>query len=560
MDKKKIISNTILFVAIIAFINIFNMMFGEMNSVVGVTVITAALTLLQRDLTAAPVENLMNLIAINLFTGIFAYIASTNMWVGIPVNLIALFVLGYCFSSNLKTPVVIPFGLQYLFMLFTPVHGKEFSLRLAGLLFGAFFMMGLQLLANKNKIKKNFKAMLLGILSDFIEKLENGTECYESVTDKINKIKKIVYESRKKSFYICDEGKRVTNTISLLERINIIFEDRKLDEDVEFKNHMIESLKDLKVCIEKDKIDDMKFKVVEKQLPVEFAEVERCLNHLVEEVNGLSKTEPKADLHLYNIPEKFKTIKVMKDNFSIRSLRVSYALRLAIVGVISIFIVDYFKIPQGKWIVYTIFSLTQPYAESSKIRTRQRVEGTLIGAFLVVVAFTLVQDSALRGLVILLAGYLNPFAKDYKRLIVLVTVSAIASTALAGGTLELSLMRVVFVIFGGILAMLGSKFIIPYHLKDGNNEIKSGYIKIIETMKEDINESKDDNIVKSLYLLPAFFEDKFKATNIEEKELKSLAEFADNERRKLNEVYSRYYFMNKDEKEDKTNDFELVLS
>ncbi|WP_297522465.1 FUSC family protein [uncultured Clostridium sp.] len=559
MNKKNIVNNTILFVVIIAFINIFNMMFGDINSVVGVTVITSGLILLQRDLTGAPVENLINLIAINLFTGIFAYIASINLWIGIPINFIALFVVGYFFSSNLKEPVVIGFGLQYLFMLFTPVSGREFGLRLISLVFGAFFIMGLQLLANKNKLKKSFKSIFVGVLSDLISSLESEAKVYDSATEKINKLKKIVYEGRKKSFYLCDEGKRVTNIIYLLERLNIIFENKEDIQEGEFNKHVSKCLLNLKIGIENNDFSEIHVAYFEREISKENVRVIKSLKGLVDECSALSKVDSKVSLQVYNIPEKFKTIKVMKDNFSLESLKVSYALRLAIIGTISIFIVDFFKIPQGKWMVYTVFSLTQPYAESSKIRTRQRVEGTIIGAFIVLVAFTFIQDGALRGLVILLAGYLNPYAKDYKKVMILVTVSAVAAAAIEGGAIEFIMQRVLFVIAGALLAMLASKFIIPYHLKDGNDELKLGYLKVIKTMKEDIIENKDDNIVKSLYLLPAFLEDKFKSTNIDEKELELLAEFADKKRRAINEVYSIYYFMDGKENKELEMPLELVM-
>ena len=74
-----------------------------------------------------------------------------------------------------------------------------------------------------------------------------------------------------------------------------------------------------------------------------------------------------------------------------------------------------------------------------------------------------------------------------------------------------------------------------------------------------IIENKDDNIVKSLYLLPAFLEDKFKSTNIDEKELELLAEFADKKRRAINEVYSIYYFMDGKENKELEMPLELVM-
>ena len=557
-NKKLIISNTILFVAILLFINVFNMLFGAMNSVVGVTIITGALTLLQKDLTASPVENTINLIVINLFTGVMAYIASMNMWVGIPVNFIALFVVGYLFSSNLKVAVVIPFGLQYLFMLFTPVQGNELMFRMCGLIFGGFFMMALQFLANKNKLKKNFKIMIIAIIENLISDINTNNSSYGDITEKINKIKKIVYESRKKSFYICGIGKRVTNIIYLLERMNIIISENDMNFAKEEKIYLLNILSDLKEGILSETLDSIKIQKFEGVSKPKNSELIRCARSLAKEVKHLNGVKSSVDLQPIDIPEKFQIIKIMKENFKISSLRVSYGLRLAIVGAVSILIVDMFNIPEGKWIVYSIFSLTQPYAEASKIRARQRIEGTLIGAFIVVVSFAIIQDSSMRGMIILFAGYLNPYVKDYKKLIVLVTISAVASTVVSGGALGLAISRVLFVIFGAILSVIGSKFIIPFHIKDGNNEIKENYIKIIDTMKADIKEGTNENIIKSLYLLPAFFEEKMKTTNICEVELSDMNSFAKEKRKVLNEVYSKYYFA--DNSLDELDEMDFVLT
>ena len=557
LNKKLIISNTVLFIAILAFINVFNMFFGPANSVVGVTIITGALTLLQKDLTASPVENTINLIGINLFTGIMAYIASMNMWVGIPVNFIALFAIGYLFSSNLKVAVVIPFGLQYLFMLFTPVQGNDLMLRMCGLIFGGFFMMGLQFLANKNKLKKNFKNIIIEIMNDLIFSIENEKNKYDEINDKINKIKKIVYESRKKSFYICNTGKRVTNIIYLLERMNIIINENDINSDSDSKEYVLAMLKDLKDGITNENVELIKIEKFDGLSNPKNSELRRCIISLVKESKSLNGTKSNVDLQPFDIPEKFQIIKIMKDNFKLSSLRVSYGFRLAIVGAISILIVDMFNIPEGKWIVYSIFSLTQPYAETSKIRARQRIEGTLIGASIVVVSFILIKDSSMRGMIVLFAGYLNPYVKDYKKLIVLVTISAVASTVVSGGAMGLAISRVLFVIFGAMLSIAGSKLIIPFHIKDGNNEIKENYTKIIDTMNSDIEEGINENSIKSLYLLPAFFEEKFKATNICDVELSEVKGFADEKRKVLNEVYSKYYFTQNSSDEIDEADFAL---
>ncbi|MGL4654432.1 MAG: FUSC family protein, partial [Sarcina sp.] len=91
LNKGQIMWNTIIFIFILIFVKVTSALFGEANQVVGVAVVTSALAFIQRDLTISPVENLLKLIALNIFTGVFASLALVNPWIGIPVNFLSLF-------------------------------------------------------------------------------------------------------------------------------------------------------------------------------------------------------------------------------------------------------------------------------------------------------------------------------------------------------------------------------------------------------------------------------------------------------------------------------------
>ncbi len=74
MTKKLVISKTKLFIFIIAFISIFIYLFGSKNTLIGVGIVTAMLTLLERDLTISPIKNLLKYLAINIILGILSFL------------------------------------------------------------------------------------------------------------------------------------------------------------------------------------------------------------------------------------------------------------------------------------------------------------------------------------------------------------------------------------------------------------------------------------------------------------------------------------------------------
>ena len=136
MNKKLVISKTIIFIFVVGFVIAFKSIFGDANTLIGVTTATAMLMLLQKDLTLSPIKNTALLIILNVVIGLAATIASMNMWIAIPVNFIMMFVLSYSLCYNLKSPVYLPFSLQYLFLLVNPVSDDRLPMRFLSLVVG----------------------------------------------------------------------------------------------------------------------------------------------------------------------------------------------------------------------------------------------------------------------------------------------------------------------------------------------------------------------------------------------------------------------------------------
>ena len=82
ITKQFIISQTILYVFIMAFVITFRMIFGDKNILIGVMGINAILMLTQINLTVSPGRNFFKLLIINLGIGIFTYIRSEERRVG----------------------------------------------------------------------------------------------------------------------------------------------------------------------------------------------------------------------------------------------------------------------------------------------------------------------------------------------------------------------------------------------------------------------------------------------------------------------------------------------
>ncbi|WP_066716398.1 FUSC family protein [Clostridium sp. Marseille-P299] len=325
--RKKILSNTILFGTILLFVKVFERIFGSNNNLVAVTVIISILVLMQEDLTKDFAKNLTRLFLINIILGVFSYLAILNIWTGFIVNFIALSGIGYFLSANMNKVIIVPFGLQYLFMLYTPVTGIDYTKRLLCLGVGSVLIMAVQFLIHR----KNDRA-----------KVE----------------------------------KRERNQYDTFEYIQLF--------------------------------------------------------------------------------EKYKINKV----------RAAYAFRIGLLTAIAAFIVSYFELQQGRWIVYTIFSLIELYSENCKIRSKQRLQGTIIGAIIILILFMFIKDNTIRGLIVLVGGYLDSYTTNYRDKMICVTMSVVATVSLVNGTLITALERVFYVLLGIILAVIADKLIFNKKLAD----------------------------------------------------------------------------------------------
>lgn len=562
MNKNKIIGNTLIFIIIMIYLGIFRSVFGGANSLVGITVITAVLMLTQRDLTAEPIKNFLTLLLVNVMTGVFSYIAVNNLWIGIPLNLIALFVIAYTFSSNIKGLVVIPFGLQYLFMISEPVYGIDFEKRMIALVFGAFFVMAIQFVVNKKKLEKTFNPSIINIIDSLIETislpeyllepspyvmgrlidtLRDDEDTGNVLFKNIDNLKKIIYDKRKKGFYLNRGTKEVVDIVWILERISLNLHKDCIYKNQKFNKYLKSYLSEIKFSIENKKYS-INYKEFYGNLDEDMLEVKKTIDDLVININQLIKIEnmKKHDFHI-KAPKHFSKLEIAKKDFKIDSLRVSYALRLAILGAFTLFLTKFFNLAEGRWMVYTIFALIQPYKEVTIRKSKDRIQGTIIGVLLVIVVFMIFKNTQVRMLSILFMGYLNPYAQRYRNMVICITFSAVASLAITENiTVILGGERLFFVAIGVIIALIGSKYIIPYNIENTNQYIIKNYNKLRFQLKKDINTSQVEDGIKLLYVLPAFFEEKLVSLNTGEK-LKELKEFTKNQRLIINNLYEKYY-------------------
>lgn len=530
MDKKTILSKTMLFIFIVSFVVFFKTIFGDENTLVGVTTITATLMLLQRDLTLSPLKNTFRLIILNLFIGIASVLAASNMWIGIPVNFITLFTISYLLCYSLKNSMYLPFSLQYLFLLANPIPQSLIPIRLASLVFGALVIMFAQIIANKNKMKKSGDRILINICDSILNKIEllKTNEDISSLRDDINlqlnSFRSMIYDKRESDFYLTEEARIKLNLSVSLESINMLLDKiNDLSEVAFIINNLELFLEEVKAVLQ-----DNNYEKLSKKMKYLLAECEnegiddlyslQMLDSIIllcDSIGELRKLDKSSFNKIHRIgkkPENFKH-NIFKIAFSkTKSIRFCYAIRVATGITLGAFIMDFFKFTEGRWIIFTLLSLINPIYEVSKSKTKDRIIATLIGSVIILVLFGIFKDSTSRLVIIMLTGYISNYTVQYKYSMICTTVSAIGSAALVGNVQELTIDRILFVLIGMALAILINKFVLPYRLEDSINELKEMYDSVIKEMIAEIyniaNGNKQINTIKNLFIITSFIENK----------------------------------------------------
>ena len=536
MIKKTIINNTITFVIVMFFVITFKSIFGEENTLIGVTTITATLMFLERDFTGSPLKNTLKFIGINLLIGIgTSLIVASNMWLGLIINFIVVFIFSYIFTYNLRQPLYVPFGLQYLFLLTTPVPTDRLDIRLLALIFGALIIMLVQLLFNKNKLVTSGNKILV----DVCESIENKVCCikgksnnYDSINNinsSIDEFRTIVYDKGESNYYLTKEAKIKLNISVALEGISrILYSDNN-----KLINLMIlDTLEELvKVAKEVISINSKENKTIQ----LNSYNIKKLLNYCQEhEINDLFNLQllesmiclddtleelTKLDIKQYNVVNKIGDKSEIFSKKNIKSFltetdspKYCYGMRMAITMTIGLFFMEYFKLPEGRWILFTILSLTTPLYETSKHKIRYRIGSTLVGSVIIIILFSIFKTENIRLLIVMLAGYLQGYVNEYKYKIIFVTVSAIGAAAIVGNIQELTIERILMVAIGTIIAIIANKYLFPYNLEKSNEQLRKIYDASIKKMFKELRslvEGKNNpEFIKHLFVTTSIIESK----------------------------------------------------
>ena len=523
--------------------------FGVENTIIGLIIAMASYAFLRLDLTSYPIYKSMIFLILNLFLAISAYISSINPFIGLIINFLILFTVSFIYTTEFKNVISYIFLLLYVYMLEYPISLDELPRRLVAMGVGVFIIIGIHILFNRRNFKKNSNNIIIRSIRNIQKEI-----CHiinESYREKEN----IYIDSELRKLLILIEGRNNNkfienhkddiyfNIVLILERINSIINkvgkiNNKSKDVIDYLNSLNHDLENITLflerkvdCINEEKANLNKSSMINNFTEKEYDFLEECtelIRLLEKNINNLYEYNRKKPRKRIKVKFNLKELVVGNSSLKMKHLRVAYSLKLAIAVSLIMFIVDLFKIPQGRWIVTSVYVVIQPYEEETLTKAIKRFKGTIIGAIIYISIFTFFPHIIPLELLLLILMFLYFVQKDYDKKVVctaLMTLSFGLSRSTVG---SLAFYRFLFVIIGIGIALGVNKLIFPQSIKNSIYDLKERYLELTNKLLCELKsilyeEEYNENTVKLLLdcnlIESKLMENKLIAENLELKDL-----------------------------------------
>ncbi|MBS5969260.1 MAG: FUSC family protein [Clostridium perfringens] len=523
--------------------------FGVENTIIGLIIAMASYAFLRLDLTSYPIYKSMIFLILNLFLAISAYISSINPFIGLIINFLILFTVSFIYTTEFKNVISYIFLLLYVYMWEYPISLDQLPRRLVAMGVGVFIIIGIHILFNRRNFKKNSNNIIIRAIRNIQREISHIIN--ESYMEKENiyidsELRKllILIKGRNNNKFIGNNKDDIYfNIVLILERINSIINkvgkvNSKSEVVIEYLNSLNHDLENITLflegkveCINEEKDDLGKESMINSLAEKEYAFLEECtelIRLLEKNINNLYEYNKKKPRKKIKVKFNLKELVVGNSSLKMKHLRVAYSLKLAIAVSLIMFIVDLFKIPQGRWIVTSVYVVIQPYEEETLTKAIKRFKGTIIGVIIYISIFTFFPHIIPLELLLLILMFLYFVQKDYDKKVVctaLMTLSFGLSRSTVG---SLAFYRFLFVIIGIGIALGVNKLIFPQSIKNSIYDLKEKYLELTNKLLCELKsilyeEEYNENTVKLLLdcnlIESNLMENKLIAENLELKDL-----------------------------------------
>ncbi len=468
--KKKVI----MFVAMMAFMAFYMVVFGSKNTIIGFVIMLAAFMNLGNDLAFKPKLSFIKVSLLLLILGISAYLNNPLTIWGCILTFLVVFGTTFTSYNLFGSRTYLPYLMCYFMMISAQVSLEGLPMRLLSLIFGAIFIVGLNVIVNRKKDYKLSKATvdkLIDELKNAIDLKLSGKDVSQDSFKTANGLYSAIYNRFEYKFFPSKSHQRALNIIKSFQYIGFGLAEKN------FTGNELRYIREVLSKIRQINPEDI-FGGVELETK-EMAIVLLNLEILANEV--------KKDLSEDNLLPDRETIKtlikpILERQFSFKSPKFTFAFKMAFILFVWQILTLVFNLPFTKWLYFITLPLMMPYVDDLAHMARARIKGTFLGVFIFAIILFLihyipVQVNVLSPILFGVCMFVMIVKMEDK--FILSTASTIMSvmTALMYITPPKALtLKILWVVIGVIAVSLFNFKFLPYSVeKETENNLKACY-------------------------------------------------------------------------------------
>lgn len=427
---------------------------------------------------------------------LISFIGGINIYLGIVINMVALFTLMFVTISPYNINFYKPYLMLYVFVQYIIKGPLECILAICTVVIASTTVILLSFLFNINgskPINRGYKEIFM-TLSEVLQcKIEKKDTLIVE-----NKLKGLLYDLSY-SVYISRHNKylgtvlsnNIYSTFILLKEFSYKIQDMNIATYIDLK----------RVLLYKNKVN-LVIKYLENDISINEFKESLCHNEIAEDEDDLLLNICEYIIHMGNIPkhqlnkinkevergEYDRFFSMLKLDFKSKAIRYKFSMRMSIAISLSLFLAEFLDFYKIIWGVITILSILQPYYEETLSRTKERVRGNVIGIVASGIILNITSSKIIAILILVLSLYMIFAYKNYYRLSIFTSIASMSISSVVENVNVLIIYRLGYVFVGVLLVMLFNRFVFPYKVSSGvldltNKILLFNKMLIIESIK-----------------------------------------------------------------------------
>lgn len=485
-------------------------LFGVKNIMIAFPIALTSTVLGRQNFLVKTFSKTMYILVIDISIVIASYISSTNIYIGIVINFIVIFLIIYCMVSFYDPGFYKPFIMLYVFTQYASITLVELPLRILSVIFGVMaIILGsyIKRINEKSTLGNSIRSSLelIDKSLELIEKDKFNEEIEEACSKIMRDLAYRIYITRHKKYFTTNLGTVQFNIYITIEYLNLYI--KEINKG--FKGNAVseEDISDIRSIINQIidySRDDLNIKDLEKNI-IWFIEKYRLSNMYIKEVSGIFdrlldnilKLDYMDYKEINKVYKEWERTEIdmfknsFKSYFNRNSIRFKFAMRMAITLSLALLIGEILGFYKIIWAIITIMSIMQPYYEDTISKTKERIVGNIIAILFAGISINLVDSKWFTIFMLVVALYLLYGFKEYYLISLFAAIASICIASITDSINMLLIYRIIYVFIGAVIVLIANRILFPYKIEDGIGQLIKRIKDFNSIIINDFNEIVD---------------------------------------------------------------------